>query len=289
VRRLTGLVAASLVVAVWSAPAGASSNDGNQAVGGGAVVNGTPVAIAVQGPSGTIGSYERKGRGRGSRWTCAYYGFENGSTSGMSLNVDHSSGPIQPVQDQAYAFICRDQDGQVVHTRYGLYDAGDPFAGLFAAERAAELALERLGLPDPLVGRNPPGDQLVGLPSWLWVDTPWAPSDVSASVSGVTSTVTATPTHVVWDTGDGASITCHGPGAPFDSSRSADAQSSDCTHLYIWPSSSRPGGVYEVTATTTYVVGWVATNGQTGDLGTVTRSSTVPVRVVEAQAVINGG
>ena len=110
----------------------------------------------------------------------------------MSLNVDYSSGPIQPQQDQAYAFICRDQNGQVVHTRYGLYETGDPLAGLFAAERAAELALERLDLPDPLVRRNPPGDQLVGLPSWLWVDTPWAPSDVSASVSGVTSTMVAT-------------------------------------------------------------------------------------------------
>jgi hypothetical protein len=249
-------------------------------------VGGSPVAIAVQGPGGSLGSYERRGGGSGARWTCGYYGFENGSSSGISLNVDYSSGPIQPVQDQAYAFICRDQHDQVVHAAFGLYDAGDPLAGLLAAERAAELALERLDLPDPLVRRNPPGDQLVGLPSWLWVDTPWAPSDVSASVSGVTSTVTATPTHVVWDTGDGSSITCHGPGVPFDGSRSIDAQSSDCTHLYVWPSTARPGGTYQVTATTTYAVGWVATNGQSGDLGTVTRSSTVPVRVVEVQAVI---
>jgi hypothetical protein len=284
VRRLTVLAVFVSIASV--APVHAASNDGNQAVGGGVIVGGTPIAIAVQAPSGTLASYERKSGGSGARWTCAYYGFENGSSSGMSLNVDYSRGPIQPDDGEAYAFICRDQEGQVVHTAFGLFDAGDPFAGLLAAERAAELALERLDLPDPLVRRNPPGDQLVGLPSWLWVDTPWAPSEVSASVSGVTATVTATPSHVVWDTGDGASITCHGPGVPFDGARPADAQATDCTHLYRWPSTSQPGGTYAVTATTTYAVGWAATNGQSGDLGTVTRSSTVPVRVVEVQAVI---
>jgi hypothetical protein len=255
--------------------------------GGAVIVGGTPVAIAVVAPSGTLASYTKKGGGSGPRWTCGYFGLENGSNAGISINIDYSTGPLQPVRYEPYAFICRDQGGQVVHSWFGVYDPGDPLAGLFAAERAAELALERLDLADPVVRLNPPGDQLVGLPSWLWVDTPWVPSDASASVSGVTATVTVAPLRVDWDTGDGAMLSCAGPGAGYDPSRGPESQSSDCAHTYIWPSSSRPGGVYSVSATVTYTVSWVATDGGGGDLGTVTRTSTVPVRAVEVQAVIN--
>ena len=268
--------------------ASAEIGDHTGGSGGGAViVGGTPIAIAVVAPSGTLASYTRKGGGSGPRWTCGYFGLENGSTSGISINIDYSTGPLQPVRNEPYAFICRDQRGQVVHSWFGVYDPGDPLAGLFAAERAAELALERLELADPVVRLNPPGDQLVGMPSWLWIDTPWVPSDVSASVTGVTATVTATPRRVDWDTGDGAALSCAGPGVGYDPNRGPESQSSDCTHTYIWPSSTQPGGVYSVRATVTYTVSWVATDGGGGDLGAVTRTSTVPVRVVEVQAVID--
>lgn len=251
------------------------------------VIGGTPIAIAVLAPSGTLASYERKRGSSGPRWTCGYYGAENGSSSTISINIDYSSGVVQPVRGEAYGFICHNQAGDVVHSWFGLYDPADPFAGLLAAERAAELALERLELPDPLVRLNPSGDQLVGLPSWLWVDTPWAPADASASVTGVTSTVTATPIDVIWQMGDGSTVSCSGPGSVYDPARGPDAQASDCAHLYSYPSYAQPGGVYQVTATVTYAVSWVATTGGGDDLGTVTRSTTVPVHVVEVQAVIN--
>jgi hypothetical protein len=41
-----------------------------------------------------------------------------------------------------------------------------------------------------------------------------------------------------------------------------------------------------VTATVVYTIGWVASTGPGGDLGELTRSTTVPVRVMEAQALI---
>jgi hypothetical protein len=287
-RRLGFVVVPCLLFVGAAASASAELGDHTGGSRGGAViVGGTPIAIAVVAPSGTLASYEKKGGGSGPRWTCGYYGLENGSSSGISISIDYSAGPLQPVRGSSFAFICRDQSSQVVHSWFGVYDPADPLAGLFAAERAAELALERLELPDPGVRLNPPGDLLVGLPSWLWVDLPWTPSAASASVSGVTSTVTATPVRVDWETGDGATVTCAGPGAGYDLGRGPETQSSDCVHTYVWPSSARPGGTYDVSATITYSVSWAATDGAGDELGTVTRTSTVPVRVVEVQAVIN--
>ncbi len=134
---------------------------------------------------------------------------------------------------------------------------------------------------------NPPGDQLVGLQSWLWVDTPWAPAEASASVSGVTATVTATPEVVVWDTGDGHVVTCRDPGSRYDTTEPPAPRSSTCGHVYTWPSSTQPSGVYRVTATVTYAAAWHASDGTGDDLGPVTRATTVPLRVVEVQAVVD--
>ena len=234
-----------------------------------------------------VASWQRRGGGSGPRWTCGYYRFENGSSSGISISIDYSSGPQQPVAGQIYGLQCWDQAGQLVYSWFGTYDPADPFAGLLAGERAAELALERLDLSDPIVRLNPPGDQLVGLQSWLWVDTPWAPAAVAASVTGVTATVTAIPQFVEWDLGDGSTLTCRGPGSGYDASQPADEQTSACSHVYERPSYAEPGGVYQVTATVTYAVTWQATDGTGADLGPVTRATTVPARVVEVQAVIN--
>jgi len=280
-----------LLVLAWSwplVPVDAEIQDHTGGVDAGAVVvGGTPVAIAVVAPSGTLASYERRRGGTGRRWTCGYYELGNGSSSGISIEIDFSAGPVDPVHGQGYGFLCYDEDRALVHSWFGIYDPADPFAGLLAAERAAELALEQLPLREPTIGMSPPGAQIVGVPSWLWVDTAWAPSDASASVTGVTSTVTATPRHVTWQTGDGATITCDGPGVVYDAGRPLDAQTSDCMHTYVLPSSGQPGGAYTLTATVTYDVVWTATNGDGGELGTVTRTSEASVRVVEVQAVIN--
>ena len=45
-------------------------------------------------------------------------------------------------------------------------------------------------------------------------------------------------------------------------------------------------GVYPVTVTVTFAATWTATTGAGGPLGALTRTTTVPVRVVEVQAVI---
>ncbi len=70
-------------------------------------------------------------------------------------------------------------------------------------------------------------------------------------------------------------------------SKPADEQTSTCGHAFGSPSYTQPDGVYQVTATVTYAVAWHATDGTGADVGPITRAATVPVRVVEVQAVIN--
>ena len=190
---------------------------------GGVIVGDTPVAIAVRGPETTIVTWERRAGRSGPRWSCAYFGMENGSTSGISIGIDYGSGPVQPIAEGIYAFVCVDGGGRVVHNWFGRYDPADPFAGVLAAERAAALAVEQLDLAAPEIQLNPPGDQLVGLPSWLWLDTPWAPAEATASVSGVAATVRASPISVRWEAGDGTVVDCNGPGVVYDATRAGRA------------------------------------------------------------------
>lgn len=273
---------AAVVVAgsAHGAPAG-----GDPPRTGGLIVGDTPVAIAVRGPEATIATWERRGARSGPRWSCGYFGLENGSTSGISIGIDYGSGPVQPVAAGIYAFVCVDGGGLVVHNWFGRFDPADPFAGVLSAERAAELAVEQLDLVAPEIQLNPPGDQLVGLPSWLWLDTPWAPAEATASVSGVAATVRATPISVRWDAGDGTVVDCNGPGVAYDATREVEPPTA-CVLVFTRSSADQPGGTFDLRATVTYEVDWSTDDGSAGELGTVDRTSSVPVRVVEAQAVI---
>ena len=113
------------------------------------------------------------------------------------------------------------------------------------------------------------------MPVWLWVSD-WQQRSESASAAGVTATVTASPTQVRWDTGDGGVETCRGPGTPYDTSRPPEAQSTSCSHTY-----TSTTGALTITATQSWHVTYTATNGQSGDLGVVSRTSTMPVDVHE--------
>ncbi len=271
---LAGLLLA--VVLVEAASAGTNRDDTSGSAG---IVGGTPVAVVVRGGSGELGGYLRRSRGSGARWTCGYHPL----TGGSNIPGIDDGQPVDPVPGGGYAFLCHDQAGQLVHSRILRYEPGDLLSGLFAAERAAELAVERLELPVPVVVLSPPGAQLVGIPTWLWV-ADWETRSTAASVTGVTSTVTARPTATTWDLDDGATRTCAGPGRPYDPGRPPDGQTTDCAHTFIWPS-LHPRGPRKLTATVTYAVSWSASTGAGGDLGTVTRTSTVPLTVVEVQAV----
>ena len=88
---------------------------------------------------------------------------------------------------------------------------------------------------------------------------------------------------VVWDMGDGHTVTCTSPGTPYTTS-AGDTQSPTCGHVYTRSSASQPDHAYAVTATTTWVVSW-AGGGQSGVL-TVTRTSSTSVRIGELQVLV---
>lgn len=151
-------------------------------------------------------------------------------------------------------------------------------------------ALSRLPLPTPTIEMAPPTDQdqLVNASTWLWIDpAAWRGMSASATAGPVTTTATAMPAEVVWQMGDGHSVTCLGPGTPYDPSQ--PNATTDCS--YTWPQSSagQPGGAYQVTTTVYYRAAWTAAGAPGGgSLGLVAGPSAhVAVRVAESEAINN--
>ena len=150
---------------------------------GGQIVNGAPEAVVVVSRSGTLGSWEGTPRG-GARWRCGYYAFDYGSGDfGLGLaKVHYDDGPVDPEPGQPYVLACFDPSDRMVSSILRIYDPADPFGGVAATERALDEARRRLDLPLPQPALNPPTAQLVGVPTWLWVDGPWAPASATAAV-----------------------------------------------------------------------------------------------------------
>lgn len=146
----------------------------------------------------------------------------------------------------------------------------------------AEQAAKQIGFGSPAIEMAPPdgSPQLVDLASWLWVDpAAWKTLSASATAGPVTTTATATPTRVVWDMGDGQSVTCDGPGTPYVASD--PNATTDCS--YTWPAPGR----FTVTATVYWSVAWTATGAAGGgNLGVQAGPpAEVAVTVTESQAV----
>ena len=191
-----------------------------------------------------------------------------------------------------YSQMCQNPDGtRDVRTLYSP-DGSPPSPGGSAPpdpRALAQQALQRVPLPSPSIAMSPGGDipLLVNLPTFLWIEpAQWSPVTASASAGGVTSTVTATPERVVWDMGQGDSVTCNGPGAPYVPTLPDDAQPSDCSYTYRASSARSPDKTFTVTATVEWHVTWSASGAPGGgDLGTSRRASTTIVRVAEIQVL----
>ncbi|MET9628293.1 hypothetical protein ABZX92_12595 [Lentzea sp. NPDC006480] len=162
--------------------------------------------------------------------------------------------------------------------------AGQQAPPAFTPEQVAQIARNRLRLPDPGIALSPPGEQLVNLPTWLWLRNGWRSIRATASVPGIAVTAVAEPVAVVWSTGDGATITCSGPGTPFAAGRDPKSASPDCGHVYRGPSSSQPGGVYRFSTTVRWNIRWSGA-GQSGVFPDLTTTSSTALRVIESQAL----
>ena len=152
----------------------------------------------------------------------------------------------------------------------------------------AEEATDRADIPLPELRLSPPVDeaQVVNLPTWLTIDpAQWRPVTSSATAGGVTATATAVPESVTWSMGNGDRVTCAGPGTVYDPA-AGEAAKPGCTYTFRRSSARAPGGRFLLEATVTWRVSWAASGAPGGgSLGTVTRTTSVPIRVAEIQAL----
>jgi hypothetical protein len=165
-------------------------------------------------------------------------------------------------------------------------------------EQLALMARERLPFPLPEVAFAPPLESpddflLVQLPTWIWVEN-WADASRTASAGGVVATVTARPVRQVWDFTPRRSDPqteggCPGPGTPYDESARPEEQSTECSFTFRHSSAGEPEATYEGHLTVLYEISWTSNIGLGGSLGTVPRTSVVPVRVGEQQALNESG
>jgi hypothetical protein len=152
----------------------------------------------------------------------------------------------------------------------------------------ARQAVDSMRLQPAAVGATPlPGPEsvsLIGLPTWLWVADPgpstWGPLTATAAAGPVTVTATARVTAVVWDMGDGGSVTCAGPGTAWTPAMGA-GDSPDCGYRYSGP------GLRTITPTTAWQVQWSG-GGRSGTMDLQVPGTARQVDVVERRAVITG-
>jgi hypothetical protein len=192
-----------------------------------------------------------------------------------------------------YYQTCRYRDtGQLASSNYWQYTPGNPTnAGPDLAALARQAYDEvPLAFPVPVTSPGIDIDQITGLPTWLWLEPgSWSELSARAEIPGFWVEVTAHPERVVWDMGDGETVTCDGPGTTYDPAVDDDAQSTNCSHVYQHTSVDEPDGQYQASVTIQWSVDWESSTGAGGVLADATRTTTFALTVTERQAVVSYG
>ncbi len=192
--------------------------------------------------------------------------------------------------------LCATGNAQGMATGLIWFPAGPlPTAAVPSPQVAAAEAASQLRLPRPTIEMSPSGTGYVNLPEWLAIGSAlWRPFTTTAQAcnqAGCSSaTATAAPLAVVWDLGDGASVTCPGPGVPYRPGASP-ATPGACTYTYPRSSAGQPSpdgnpddAAFTVTATVHWGITWRGA-GHGGTLAAVTTRATVALRVAEIETV----
>lgn len=265
--RRTTLTAALLVAGAFGAAAPASAD-----TGGSAITDGRGVHSGAH-----TGGTQPGGSSTGSRPVCTYTVLD--IPDGLPVYDEDTGQRVQTNgTGQWYEKWC---DGAFVGSVY--ISRRDP------AELLAE-ARRYLPLPLPEPRLSPAGDQIVNLPTWMWLEGGWTRETSTVSVPGITVTVIADPVSATWSMGDGSAVVCYGPGTAFDPARPAASQTSSCSHIYARSSAGQPTSTFPVSVTVRWRATWdVVGFAGGGDLGTIDRSASFTVRVGEVQAVNTRG
>jgi hypothetical protein len=199
------------------------------------------------------------------------------------------------VEGESYVRYCQIGPDRWENAGRYTYTAADDQELAMTPEAVAELALASIDVPLPAPMTSPATDipQIVGLPTWLWVDSStWQPVSEQATAGGLTVTATVTPESITWDMGEGHGkdpVTCDGPGTPYDRGVADELQQTDCSYTYQYASDDQGDGRYHATATMIWTVGWSTSDGDQGGLADITRTTTFDLTVGERQAVVTYG
>lgn len=154
--------------------------------------------------------------------------------------------------------------------------------------QVAQMASARIRLDNPRIGSAPCTTAgcmgAVGVPVWMWVDGGLPTRTATASVQGVSVTVTARMDRVDWSMGDGHTVTCYTAGTPYTTALGW-RESPDCGYIYQQTSREQPGGTYPLRASAHWTIVF------TGDYrATMNRTTTsvVQVKIGEYQTVVVG-
>jgi hypothetical protein len=196
--------------------------------------------------------------------------------------------PAGQTEDDGAWYYCIYPSGGGTYTGTAWVENGTAFIDpvLLAQRAIASMDLDPITIGIvPESGPNRVG--LVGLPVWMWVDSPtgdtFGPITASASEGTVSVSATANVSSIVWDMGDGTSVKCDGTGTPY-ADRYGKQDSPTCGHRYDKMSTDQPDGVYQVTATSHWVVEWTG-GGQSGTIDFDLATDALPIRIGEAQVL----
>lgn len=177
-------------------------------------------------------------------------------------------------------WLCTGLDG--TETYLGDLDLSEPPPD---PRRVAWELVAQANLRAGQIGLVPDSDHaLLGMPTWMWVADPGphttGPIRRSSTRNGYTVTIEADLSKVVYDMGDGSTVTCAGPDAAGTRYRERYGlePSPTCGHTYEQP------GTYTVTARSSWTVWWYGV-GQAGSL-TLTLQRSMETTVKEGHVVI---
>jgi hypothetical protein len=251
-----------------------------------------PAASASGGP-GNTGDRVKVGKLPG--------GYEVGATSGTSSAGATTTGAA-PAGPQA-AGTATAQPGCGLQLSYctaaginaGAVPVGSPGSTAPPPDSPAALALrawQALYLPLPDIMTAPPrgSDGWVGIAEFFWeAPDQWTTLTASAQAGNEWAQVQAAPAQLTITPGqDLTMVTCNGPGIPYQQT-AGPADPRACSYLYQASSLHQPKDVYTITATVTWTGTWNGADGTGGILPPVIRTTTFPLRVAEAQALVNRG
>jgi hypothetical protein len=211
------------------------------------------------------------------------------------LNNEGGFPPGGPTPGAWYSVTCDDAASGAQVTQTVWITSGQAASVPQVDPRTLALQAEQsMQLPAPVIGLDPAGTSVVGLSTWLWVDSSmWSVRSVTASAGSVSATAVARPIGVTWTTGDGTVVTCGGPGVVYLLTQPAAWQSTYCSHVYTSSSLGQPSpdgdpdnGRYAVTATVEWSVSWSAVGAPGGGiLPTLYTTSRSSLRVVQVESL----